>query len=145
MKKIYLTHDSKFTKIFYLQILCSAQQSFTLLKLDNMLIISLVMYSHPCNKASFWGRILCSTCSCVFGFFGGFWHVFLMYSCSKSFRELKNAIKNQFFLYLGGLGAKLRFLSKKTCGERYSADLPFIHGCTPSSACQILVCLCISC
>ena len=40
------------------------------------------------------------------GLFGGFLHVFLMYSSSKSFRELKSAIKNQFFLYLGGLGAK---------------------------------------
>ena len=47
-----------------------------------------------------------------------------MYSCSKSFRELKNAIKNQFFLYLGVWGAKLSFLSKKTRGERYSVDLP---------------------
>ena len=47
-----------------------------------------------------------STCTVFFGFFGGFLHVFLMYSSSKSFRELKSAIKNHFFLYLGGLGAK---------------------------------------
>ena len=35
-----------------------------------------------------------------------------MYSFSKSFRELKNAIKF-FFLCVGGLGAKLSFKSKK--------------------------------
>ena len=56
----------------------------------------------------FFGKNI-STSSCVFGFFGGFLDVFLMYSSSKSFRELKSAIKNQFFLYLGGLGAKLSF------------------------------------
>ena len=50
-----------------------------------------------------------SSCSCGFGFFGGFLHVFMMYSCRKSFRELKNAKINPFFLYLGGLGAKLSF------------------------------------
>ena len=48
-----------------------------------------------------------STFACVFGVFGVFLQIFLMYSCSKSFRELKNAIKNQFFLFLGGLVAKL--------------------------------------
>ena len=57
---------------------------------------------------AFWGRILVPA-AVFFGFFGGFLHVFFMYSCSKSFRELKSAIKNQFFLYLGGLGAKLSF------------------------------------
>ena len=64
--------------------------------------------NHFCSHFCFLGKNI-STCSCVFGFFGGFLHVFLMYSCSKSFRELKSAIKNQFFLYLGGLGAKLSF------------------------------------
>ena len=44
-------------------------------------------------------------------------HVFLMYFFSKSFSELKSAIKNQFFLYLGGLGAKLSFVIKKKMGK----------------------------
>ena len=42
-----------------------------------------------------------------------------MYSCSKSFRELKNAIKTQLFLYLGGLGVKSSFQSKKKHVEEY--------------------------
>ena len=45
--------------------------------------------------------------------------LFLRYSCSISFRELKNAIKNSFFLYLGGLGTKIRFSSRKKNGAEY--------------------------
>ena len=45
---------------------------------------------------------------CFWLFWRGFAGFFL-YSCSKSLREHKYAINNQFFLYLGGLGAKLRF------------------------------------
>ena len=56
---------------------------------------------------AFWGRIL--VLSPVFLVFLEVFCIFFMYSCSKSFRELKSAIKNQFFLYLGGLGAKLSF------------------------------------
>ena len=37
---------------------------------------------------------------------------FFVYSWRKSFRELNNAIKNQFFLYLGGLG-QIKFLIEK--------------------------------
>ena len=58
---------------------------------------------------AFWGRILVHAAGFFLAFFGGVLHVFMIYSCSKSFRELKNAIKNQFFLYIGGLGAKLSF------------------------------------
>ena len=43
---------------------------------------------------------------------------FLTYAGSVSFRELKNAKKKYFFLNLGGVGAKTRFLSKKI-GEEY--------------------------
>ena len=57
------------------------------------------------------------TCSSVFGFFGGFLDYFLTYAGSVSFRELKNAIKKYFFLNLGGVGAKTRFLSKKNWGR----------------------------
>ena len=53
---------------------------------------------------AFWERIFVPAAVC-FGFFGGVLYVFLMYSCSKSFRELESAIKN----YSGGLGAKLSF------------------------------------
>ena len=42
---------------------------------------------------------------------------FLTYAGSVSFRELKNAIKKYFFLNLGGVGAKTRFLSKKNWGR----------------------------
>ena len=42
---------------------------------------------------------------------------FLTYAGSVSFRELKNAIKKYFFLNLGGVGAKTRFLSKKDWGR----------------------------
>ena len=45
--------------------------------------------------------------------------LFLRYSCSISFRELKNAIKISFFLYLGGLGTKIRFSSRKKNGAEY--------------------------
>ena len=48
-----------------------------------------------------------------------------MYSCSKSFRELKSAIKSQFFLYLGGLGAKLSFYSKKNAWGKIFGRLAF--------------------
>ena len=41
----------------------------------------------------------------------------MRYSCSISFRELKNAIKISFFLYLGGLGTKIRFSSRKKMGQ----------------------------
>ena len=58
-----------------------------------------------------------------------------MYSCSKSFRELKSAITNQMCFYLGGLGAKLSFFIEKntwknigTTGEKYWVGLLFIHG-----------------
>ena len=56
-----------------------------------------------------------------------------MDSCSKSIRELKNAIKK--FLYLGGLGAKVSFNRKKTrgrilvpAGKNVGWALLFIHG-----------------
>ena len=42
---------------------------------------------------------------------------FLTYAGSVSFRELKNAKKKYFFLNLGGVGAKTRFLSKKNWGR----------------------------
>ena len=42
---------------------------------------------------------------------------FLTYSGSISFREVKNAIKNYAFLYLGSVAAKIRFLSKKNWGR----------------------------
>ena len=42
---------------------------------------------------------------------------FLTYAGSVSFRELKNAKKKYFFLNLGGVGAKTRFLSKKIWGR----------------------------
>ena len=42
---------------------------------------------------------------------------FLTYAGSVSFRELKNVIKKYFFLNLGGVGAKTRFLSKKNWGR----------------------------
>ena len=57
---------------------------------------------------AFWGRILVLA-ALFLAFLEGFCTFFLMYFSSKSFRELKSAIKNQFFLYLGGLGAKLSF------------------------------------
>jgi len=41
----------------------------------------------------------------------------LTYAGSVSFRELKNAKKKYFFLNLGGVGAKTRFLSKKNWGR----------------------------
>ena len=78
--------------------------------------------------------------SCVFGFFGGVLHVFMMYSCSKSFRELKNAIKKSIFPLFRGSGGQIKFLIEKQWGrifvstvwpkERYWVGLPFIHGCT---------------
>ena len=37
--------------------------------------------------------------------------------CGISFRKLKNAIKILFFLYLRGLGTKIRFLSEKKWGR----------------------------
>ena len=43
----------------------------------------------------------------------------MRYSCSLSFRELKNAIKISFFFYLGGLGTKIKFSSRKKNGEEY--------------------------
>ena len=60
-----------------------------------------------------------STCSCVFGFFGGFLHVFLMYSCSKTFRELKSAIKKSIFPLFRGSGGQIKFLIEKKDGEAY--------------------------
>ena len=61
------------------------------------------------NRTFAFRGIILVQAAVFFGIFKGFLHVFLMYSCSKSFRELKIAIKNQFFFYLGGLGAKLSF------------------------------------
>ena len=58
------------------------------------------------------------SCDCIFLLFGGLLDYFLTYAGSVSFRELKNAIKKYFFLNLGGVGAKTRFLSKKI-GEEY--------------------------
>ena len=74
------------------------------------------------------------TFSCLFGVLGGFLHIFLMYSCSTSFRELKSAIKNQFFLF--SIGGQIKFLIEKkntwknigTTGEKYWVGLLFIHG-----------------
>ena len=43
----------------------------------------------------------------------------MRYSCSISLRELKNAIKIPVFLYLGGLGTKIRFSSRKKNGAEY--------------------------
>ena len=67
---------------------------------------------------------------------------FLTYAGSVSFRELKNAKKKYFFLNLGGVGTKTRFLSKKKSGknigsggEKYWVSLPYIHGC----ACNIII------
>ena len=57
------------------------------------------------------------SCDCIFWLFGGFLDYFLTYAGSVSFRELKNAIKKYFFLNLGGVGAKTRFLSKKNWGR----------------------------
>ena len=58
-------------------------------------------------------------------FFLGFLHVFMMYSCSKSFRELKNAIKNSFFLYLRGLGGQIKFLIEKNAWGKLFGQLAF--------------------
>ena len=60
-----------------------------------------------------------STCGCFFFSFEGFLDCFLRYSCSISLRELKNAIKIPVFLYLGGLGTKIRFSSRKKNGAEY--------------------------
>ena len=57
------------------------------------------------------------SCDCIFWLFGGFLDYFLTYAGSVSFRELKNAKKKYFFLNLGGVGAKTRFLSKKNWGR----------------------------
>ena len=95
-----------------------------------------------------------STCSCFFGFFGGFLHVFLMYSCSKSSKELKSAIKKIIFPLFGGSGGQIRLLIEKKDGEENwyrrsgpgkdigsacllymgvpppaPGNLPYIHGC----------------
>ena len=64
--------------------------------------------------------------------------LFLRYSCSISFRELKNAIKISFFLYFGGLGTKIRFSSRIKkgrilvpavgLGEKYCVGVKNIQG-----------------
>ena len=62
---------------------------------------------------AFWGRTLVPA-----AVFLAFLEDFCtMYSCSKSFRELKNAIKKHFFLYLGGLGPNYVFNKKKHMEE----------------------------
>ena len=63
--------------------------------------------------------------------------MFLKHSCSKSFKEVKKAIKNQFFLCLG---PNLVFNKKKTRGrilvpavwpgEKYWVGVHLKHGCT---------------
>ena len=57
---------------------------------------------------------------------------FLTYAGSVSFRELKNAKKKYFFLNLGGVGAKTRFLSKKNWGRSFG-----LAGKNIGSACLI--------
>ena len=44
-------------------------------------------------------------------------HVFFIYSCRKSFRELKNAIKKSIFPLFRGSGGQIKFLIKKKMGK----------------------------
>ena len=55
------------------------------------------------------------SCDCIILTFGRFWECFLIYSGSISFRKLKNSKK--ILCLLGGVGAKIRFLSKKKLGK----------------------------
>ena len=68
----------------------------------------------------------------MFWLFGKFLDNFLTYADSVSFRELKNAIKKYFFLNLGGVGAKTRFLSLRNWGRILG-----LAGKTIGSACLI--------
>ena len=81
-----------------------------------------------------------------FCFFGGFLDCSMNF-CIISFRELKNSIKSEFFLYLGGLGSKKDFYWKQNgelhlrvahttwfcvCGA-HSSWLPNSHYLLPSA------------